>query len=162
MSGKSDLAKRALEILAEYGADGRRTPARSPVPSAEQTVHAPREEIDLSPAAPPRQHARAIKIYSEVLGAFLWIVLDPQDTDPDPGRYDAPVYSRAEVERLVEAHKRGEVSPDQLRALHMVKRTWPGVQAVDGAGPAHDVARSEAIGKRDDVDHGPKRGGTRR
>ena len=74
------------------------------------------------------EHAGAIKIFSEVLGAHLWVVLDPDDTAPDPAQFDAPVYSRAEVERLVEAHKRGELHPDQLRALHKVKRTWPDVR----------------------------------
>lgn len=121
-----DVAKRVeAEIMARSTA-----PAEVKVPV--------REERALAKPHPPRSHVRAIKIFSEVLGAHLWIVPDPTITAPDPERYDAPVYSRAEVERLVEAYKRGEVSPDQLRRLHEVKQTWPGVQVVDGPDPVHE------------------------
>jgi hypothetical protein len=89
-------------------------------------------------------HTTAVKIHSEILGAGLWVALDPADTDPDPGRFDAPVYSRAEVERLVEAHRRGELHPNQLRTLHEVKKLWPKVRVQpDGENPVPEAPASE-------------------
>ncbi|OGW60057.1 MAG: hypothetical protein A2V83_11165 [Nitrospirae bacterium RBG_16_64_22] len=116
--------------------------------------------VSPGPGTQARSHGLAIKVHSEVLGADLWIVLDPADTKPDPGKYDAPVYSRREVERLVEMSQRGELHPDQLRVLHKAKQTWPGIKVQDGPEAAHDVAPQDAIGNRADVEHTPEKGET--
>ncbi|MBI3393839.1 MAG: hypothetical protein HY039_11770 [Nitrospirae bacterium] len=129
--------------------------AEEPLPLPEARRAAPGPE----PQA-PRSHGLAIKVHSEVLGAYLWVVLDPADTDPDPARYDAPVYSRREVERLVEMHRRGELHPDQLRVLHMAKQTWPGVKVQPEPKPAHEDGAGSTNETRPTPGHGQKQGGT--
>ena len=68
--------------------------------------------------------AEPVKIRSRVLGGCLWLV--PEDRVDET--FDAPVYTQAEMSLLVSL----ELSPDDLRAIHLLKSLFDGELA--GAG----------------------------
>ena len=83
----------------------------------------------------------AVKIYSQTLDAYLWVVKDVADREALQGVSD-PVYTAAEITKL----RAQKPSPEALRRVHKVKQAFPGavVREVKSRNPE---ARQEHVEK---------------
>ncbi|MDA8169513.1 MAG: hypothetical protein M0Z59_07430 [Nitrospiraceae bacterium] len=63
----------------------------------------------------------AIKVYSRILDAYLWVIQNEADRETLRGISD-PVYTADEIDKL---HSQ-KPSPEALRRVHEVKQTFPG------------------------------------
>lgn len=63
----------------------------------------------------------AVKMYSPILGGYLWVV---QDNDDWPGlkEKEEPVYDAQEIKEI---HGKG-LTPEELKAVHEVKKAFKG------------------------------------
>lgn len=83
----------------------------------------------------------AIKVYSRILDAYLWVVQDEADREALHGVSD-PVYTADEIRKL-HAQK---PSPETLRRVHEAKRAFPDSIVREVKPKAHE-ARHERAGK---------------
>lgn len=97
-------------------------PAEGPSvnPWLERLRHAPQEDAPSASDAENGQDDQrdiiAVTVWSEILGAAIWVVVDDLPRDQWPT--DDPVYEYAEVKRLI---GRGA---DALRSVHLVKMVF--------------------------------------
>ena len=86
----------------------------------------------------------AIKIYSRILDACLWVIQDEADREALKASegVQGAVYTKDEIHKLY-AQK---PSPEALRRIHEVKQTFPGAIVLE-VKPKTDEARQERAGK---------------
>ena len=83
----------------------------------------------------------AVKIYSRILDAYLWVVQDEADREALEG-VSEPVYTAGEIHKL-HAQK---PAPEDLRRVQEVKQTFPG-EIVREVNPKTPEARQERAEK---------------